>query len=144
MIPIYQPNGNLPPGIYKASWQEFIDRFGFNDHRKQLVEGLYQALANLKAAGCATAYINGSFVTSKSIPKDFDACWDRGGVNLHEVDPILLDFSNNRAAQKAKYGGELFPNIKEATSELYFLNFFQLDKDDTRKGIIQIDLGALP
>lgn len=144
IIPSFEPNGNLPPGIHQATWEEFVDRFGVNEIRQRLLDGLYQALTNLKAAGCQTAYINGSFVTTRATPADFDACWDSSGVDLKKVDPVLLDFSNDRAAQKAKYSGELFPNIKEAASNLYFVNFFQLDRDNTAKGIVQIDLGTLP
>ena len=39
--------------------------------------GLGAALENLKNAGCGTVYINGSFVTNKVVPNDYDACWKR-------------------------------------------------------------------
>ncbi len=41
----------------------------------------------------------------------FDVCWKDDNVDLElllELDLVLLDFSNKRANQKAKYGGELF------------------------------------
>jgi hypothetical protein len=31
------------------------------------------------------------------------------GVTVRLLDPVLVDFSNLRAAQKAKYFGEFFP-----------------------------------
>ena len=40
------------------------------------MNGLRAALVNLKGAGCQTAYINGSFVTRKELPNDYDACWE--------------------------------------------------------------------
>jgi hypothetical protein len=45
------------------------------------------------------------------VPNDFDACWAMAGVDfdlLDRLDPVLLDWSNRRAAQKAKFGDELF------------------------------------
>ena len=59
---------------------------------------------------------------------------------------MLLDFSGRRAAQKAKYGGEMFlahgPADRLGTR---FVDFFQRDKDTAEpKGIISIDLGGLP
>jgi hypothetical protein len=54
----------------------------------------------------------GSFATNKEVPGDFDACWDTTNVDfkiLLDIEPVLLDLSNNCAAQKAKFGGELFP-----------------------------------
>lgn len=109
------------------------------------MEGLTSALESLKAAGCRTAYVDGSFVTSKEIPNDFDACWEEAEVNPDLLDPVLLTFDPGRAAQKAKFLGELFPAsfIAEADG-LSFLEFFQTDRSTgRRKGIVAIDLGGL-
>ncbi len=107
--------------------------------------GLKAALENLKGAGCRTVYINGSFVTSKALPNDYDACWEEANVEPAALDPILLTFDAGRATQKAKFVGELFPaSIIADTDGLSFLEFFQTDKDTGRtKGIIAIDLGGL-
>lgn len=45
---------------------------------------------------------------------DYDAAWEMLGVDPYRLDPVLLDFSNSRAAMKAKYGGEFFPASFEA------------------------------
>lgn len=104
--------------------------------------GLKEALQALAAAGCRTLYIDGSFVTAKELPGDFDGCWDSEGVDGDLLEPVLLDFSNRRAAQKAKYGGELFPSVALADpAGNTFLDFFQIDKaTGDAKGIIAIDL----
>ena len=96
------------------------------------------AIENLKDAGCRTVYLNGSFVTSKTFPNDYDACWEEAGVDPAALDP-------GRAIQKAKYMGELYPASIIADAEgLSFLEFFQTDKDTGRpKGILAIDLGGL-
>jgi hypothetical protein len=109
MIPPFaSPSGNLPPGIHEATWHEVAERFGTTAYRKSLVSGLKAALDALWAAGCRRAYIDGSFVTAKEAPADFDGCWDAAGVDPGLLDPVLLDFTPPRLAQKAKYGGELF------------------------------------
>jgi hypothetical protein len=60
---------------------------------------------------------------------------------LKSLEPLLLDFKNKRAAQKAKYGGELFPASHTADRQgKTFLEFFQQDRDGNPKGIIQINL----
>ena len=64
--------------------------------------GLRAALGNLKGAGCRTVYINGSFVTSKELPNDYDACWEETGVDPEALDPVLLTFDPGRAMQKDK------------------------------------------
>src|SRR5438105_3940573 len=100
MIPPFDRAGNLPPGLHGASWQEFAVRFGRNQPRRWLLQGLRAALMALKAAGCRWAYINGSFVTRKQRPRDYDACWETTGVDLRRLDPVLLMFDQGRAAQK--------------------------------------------
>lgn len=146
MIPPFDATGNLPPGIHEATWHEFVEQFGKTPHRRMLLAGLKAALDALRAAGCRTVYINGSFVTAKQIPNDFDACWDIDDVDPTLLDPILLTFDHGRAAQKAKYLGELFPaHFSEGGSGTTFLEFFQLDKaSGNPKGIIIIDLRRLP
>jgi hypothetical protein len=146
VIPPFQPNGDLPPGIHWAEWDEFKVRFGRTRHRARLLRGLASALVNLKQAGCRTDYINGSFVTSKEVPNDYDACWDPIGVDGSRLDPVLLNFASGRAAQKTKYLGELFPATWPADSRgSVFLDFFQVNRDTgLQKGIVALDLRRLP
>lgn len=145
MIPALDGNGNLPPGIHSASWDEIMTRYATNTRRRELLDGLLDALHSLKRAGCRIAYLDGSFVTAKDLPGDFDACWEIAGVDAGRLDRELLDFSNRRAGQKARYGGELFPAETAAEpAGTTFLDYFQRDRDTGQpKGIIAIDLGAL-
>ena len=83
-----------------ATWTETITAYGTSPWRLQLLAGLKAALDNLKAAGCRRAYIDGSFVTAKEHPGDFDACWELAGVVASRLDPVLLIFDPGRAAQK--------------------------------------------
>lgn len=144
MIPPFDERGNLPPGIHFASWEEFAGQFGSTSHRQHLLTGLRSALASLRKAGCRTVYVDGSFVTTKERPEDFDACWDLRGVITSQLDPVLLDFTSHRAAQKAKYYGELFP-AQYLADEFgqTFLEFFQIGPDGYRKGMIELDLRGL-
>jgi hypothetical protein len=100
------------------------------------------ALEVLKRAGCSRVYIDGSFVTVKLEPRDYDACWDIDGVNVEALDSVFLDFSKGRRAQKRKYLGEFFPaQLPEGASGRMFLEFFQTDKATGRsKGIVGLNL----
>ena len=142
MIPAHDSStGNLPPGEHLVDWAAFEARFGTTPWRKQLPQGLAKALRDLRAAGCKRAYIDGSFITTKERPGDFDACWDLVGVDFDVIDEVLLTFGAGRRAQKAKYGGELFPADAAADPlGTLFRDFFQRDRDRNPKGIIAIDL----
>ena len=74
MIPVFDANGNLPPGIHVVTWNELVARFGTTPHRQMLLDGLRAALLSLKDSGCRRVYIDGSFVTAKEEPGDFDGC----------------------------------------------------------------------
>jgi DNA-binding XRE family transcriptional regulator len=90
----------LPPGIPWASLPEVEARFAINPRRKWLFEGISQVMDALHLAGCKTVYLDGSYVTAKPQPADFDGCWDPVGVVASRLDPVLLDFANGRAVQK--------------------------------------------
>lgn len=144
MIPLFEESGNLPPGIHWATWEEIERAFGINEHRIHLLRGLKAALHILQNAGCLTTYIDGSFVTSKEKPADFDCCWNIDEVSLELLDPTLMNFSDKQTEQKEKFGGELFPNLAEQDPELSILDWFQLDKNTGKaKGIVAIDLRNL-
>jgi hypothetical protein len=142
VIPGFDSRGNLPPGIHSAAWNQIVTRLGFTARRKMLLIGLREALARLKAAGCRLVYLDGSFVTSKPQPEDFDACWGVTGVDVENLDPVFLDFSDSRARQKQRFFGEFFPaELPEGATGKTFVEFFQTDKETgNAKGILAIDL----
>ncbi|MEH2383125.1 MAG: hypothetical protein V7K27_30285 [Nostoc sp.] len=145
MIPEFDESGILPSGVHWAEWSEFQEIFGTSLTRQRMIDGLELAMTQLKAAGCITIYIDGSFVTSKQKPGDFDACWEDNGVDinyLESIAPTLFNFALRRAEQKIKYKGEIFPsNYPANDSGTAYIDFFQFDtRTNTRKGIIAIDL----
>ena len=144
-IQIFQATGDLPVGIHLATWQEVQETFAFNARRQELLSGLKRACEPLKQAGCSQIDLGGSFVTNKEFPGDFDFCWEPEGVDqayLQQIDPVFFDFSNKRAAQKEKYGGEFFRanTIADPISRKTYLDFFQEDRNGNPKGIIAINL----
>ena len=111
--------GYLPPGVYDAEWYDVAGRFAGNSHRVRLIGGLLAACRNLAAAGCGELLLDGSFVAAKSLPADYDGAWETAGVDPDRLDPVLLDFSNRRAAMKAKYLGDLFPRRRLLRRECF-------------------------
>lgn len=146
MIPDWDPaNGNLPEGIYQATWKEVDERLGFTPRRQRLLRGLGEALDMLRQHRCERVWIDGSFVTDGPEPGDFDCCWDYRGVALASLQtecPIFFDFTDGRRAQKQRFGGELFlAHFPADPIGTLFLDFFQIDKrTSNRKGIIRFDL----
>lgn len=92
--------------------------------------------------------IDGSFVTRKESPNDFDACWRQSGVDIDRLDPVFLDFTNARRAQKERFGGEFL--IAETPADLEgstMLEYFQKEVRrgaPVQKGIVGLRLGERP
>ena len=145
MLPdIVSSTGYLPPGVHNAPWSEDAPRFSANGHRIRLVAGLLAALQNLAGAGCRSVLLDGSFISQKDLPEDYDGAWDTQGVDPLRLDPVLLDFSNKRAAMKSKYLGELFPATATAVPGVLYRDFFMKDRSGVPKGVVSLDLGSLP
>lgn len=132
--------GYLPGGVHEASWLEVASRFGGNSHRKRLLESLLAACRKLAEAGCSGVLLDGSFVTAKEMPGDYDGTWETAGVDVDKLDPVFLDVE----AVKARYLGDLFPASGVAEPGVPFRDFFQTDRDGVEKGIVLIDLRSLP
>ncbi|MBM3783186.1 MAG: hypothetical protein FJW30_02440 [Acidobacteria bacterium] len=142
MIPEWSSNGDLPPGIHFATWAQIEERFSFNSRRARLLAGFREACEVLRKAGCRLVYLDGSFVTTKGHPGDFDACWDIQHVDEDALDTVFWDFSQGRAAQKRRFLGEFFPaQLPEGATGRAFVEFFQVNKlTGEPKGIVAIRL----
>ncbi len=128
MIPDFTEDGQLPPGEHPATFSQIELRYANNPIRRAQFEGLVRACSALAAAGAATIWLNGSFVTAKGEPGDFDATFDTDDldwVTLGLNEPELLDFDAPRTTQKRVYGGELIPNVPGGVD---FVNFSFLPK----------------
>jgi hypothetical protein len=132
----------LPPGVHDATLVEIEARFATTPHRCALFAGFEEVTQALTVAGCKTVYLDGSFVTGKPHPDDFDGCWELAGVDSRRLDPVLLRFENKREAQKRRFQGEMFiAEYPSTPSGLTFLDFFQIEKFSGRaKGIVRIRL----
>lgn len=121
-------------------WNEVVQYFGNNYHRMRLIGGLEAACRNLSSAGCKWLILDGSFVTKKLLPGDYDGVWESDRDDYRLLDPVLLDFSEQRAAMKVKYLGDLFPvNLNEASGQ-HFVDFFRTDRNGVEKGLVRIKL----
>jgi hypothetical protein len=134
----------LPPGVHAATFAEIETTFAYNAPRRALFTGLIDASVVLAQCGCRCVFLDGSYVSAKPIPGDYDACWDPDGIDFDKLDPVFEDFDNGRANQKARYGGEFFPStLIETGLGGAFKDFFQIDRfTGKKKGILSISLSS--
>jgi hypothetical protein len=146
MIPDFDKNGNLPEGIWKATIEEVRERFGKNPTRRRMqFEFLIDAIGILKAMGCTTLFLDGSYVAHKFLPGDFDALVlsaEGGGEAITKIKEKLIHVSK-------QYKGEIYcaedlAYDKYLKKTVTYLELFQTEYENRseliRKGIIKIHL----
>jgi hypothetical protein len=116
MISEWLTNGDLPPGVHFATWREIEARLAFNPRRQKLLAGFRRACQQLRKAGCRLVYLDGSFVTRKEHPGDFDACWDVQNVDDTKLDPLFWDFSRG-ARRRTAVSGRVLPGATAGRSD---------------------------
>ena len=140
MIPDFEKSGNLPPGIYTVTIEEFEEHYVNNIKRRELYNGLRRVINDLKDIGCKTIYVDGSYVTNSRFPKDIDVCWEHRGISTGIAKSKKPNIFNGMS--KEIYNCDLYPAYHiESGSEIFFIDFFKRDKSSgLEKGIIRIDI----
>ncbi|MDR0864863.1 MAG: hypothetical protein LBO74_08025 [Candidatus Symbiothrix sp.] len=136
----FNENGVLNPGIYEMTWKDFHTFFLFSPRRKELLEGLKKVIDILQDVGCTIIYIDGSFVTEKIEPGDWDACVECPPSKIQDLYNKYPLF--DKKEQKRLYKGELFDALSIADrNENNYISFFQqIRGKNIKKGIIKIKL----
>jgi hypothetical protein len=131
MIPEFDGEGYLPPGLHLATLKEISARFGRESElRRVQVESLLWMVDLARRAGILRIVVNGSFVTDKLEPNDIDC--------------VLLigpGFPCDEVAEAELLGGLPFVNM-ELVDQEGFAQFtektFATDRRLVPKGMIEV------
>ena len=146
-IPEFDEHGHLPEGVHDCTLPEIGERFGWNDHRQKLVDGLIACVQNeIRPDFQQPVLVDGSFVTDKPEPGDVDIALDFQDASDEVKWQGFLFFSNEKTRIDKKYGVDLWVRIPNLTKD--FSTFFQYlgekrgrqTKLDTKrlKGILKV------
>ena len=144
IIPKFDADGLLPPGVHWANWDELTDRLGNNPWRQHLMTGLRAALENLKGCWMPDRLSQWELRDEQGLTKRLRRLLGRGWGRTGGSRPRSLDLRSRQGHAEGQVHGGLFPaSIIAGADGLSFLELFQTDKDTGRsKGIIAIDLGG--
>lgn len=147
MIPQFTDEGLLSPGVHQTGLEELKEKMGWSRKRRELLEGLEEALELMASCGVVSAYLDGSFVTDKDRPNDIDGCYDLTedvtAKDLKRLAPIFPPSPSNRAEAKGRFGVDFFPAAAtELGSGQPFLRFFQADREGRERGVLSVELRA--
>jgi hypothetical protein len=144
MLPEFTEDGLLPPGIHRATLEEFIERFAVfsrSDRRFQIIKQIETLIAEAKRSGIVRGVLMaGSYVTSKAEPNDFDCILV---LDQSVLGTTLAPFQYNLVSRKMArrmYGGDVTPAIEGSAALEQYVEFFQRTRDGKRAGIVEIVL----
>ena len=133
MIPEFNENGYLPPGVHLATLDEIAARFGQESELRQAQMDSIRWLVDLvMKAGVQPIVINGSFVTDAFEPNDVDCA----------VLPVA-DFPRDPTAAVDLSEGLPFIDLHLVEAKEFAILIEQLyatDRDSVPKGVIEVVL----
>jgi len=141
-LPPVGKDGDLSPGIYRATLREILGRFGKGSRQRvavaQRLERIYRV--SVGTGQVARFVVFGSFVSSKRDPADVDVfllmenTFDMG--QLTGEPRVLFD----HAAAQAHFGASVFwlRRLAALGGEEEAISEWQIKRDGTRRGIIEI------
>ena len=145
-IPDLDEHGLLPVGIHDCSVEEMKARFGWNEHRQQMICSFVQFLTSeIRNVFDHPVYADGSFVTDKEHPNDIDVVLDIRDADDAQQSLGLEFWSERQACIRNRYHVDFWINLQDKND---FAAFFQYIRTETakfkgldhrhRKGILRI------
>jgi hypothetical protein len=141
-LPLLRQDGDLPPGVYRATLRDTIDRFGKGSRQRIAVA---QRLERIYGVAVGTGQLMrfvvfGSFVTAKREPADVDVflimadTFDMG--QLTGEARVLFD----HGPAQAHFGASVFwlRRLSALGGEEQTIAGWQTKRDGTCRGIIEI------
>jgi hypothetical protein len=143
LLPSFNENGDLPPGIHRATLSETLRHFGTGSHQRKVIatrlERIYRIV--LSTGHLSRFVVFGSFITAKEKPNDVDVfilMEDSFYLTEHTGEVRLL-FSNHAVAQ-SRFGASVFwmRRLAALDGEERVIEDWQVKRDRGKRGIVEI------
>lgn len=142
-LPEFNNKGDLPNGVYRATLNAVVERFGYGtQQREDVTSRLVRIYGIAYRTGKLERFVLfGSYVTSKSAPGDVDIILImRDDFRESDYTEELLPLLDHQRAQRElgasifwiRSGSILLENVDE------FVAHWRIKRDLTRRGIVEI------
>ena len=141
-LPEFEPSGDLPLGIHRATLREVLSRFGTGSLQRIVVgERLDRIYQMARVAGHVRRFIAfGSFVTDEPGPNDVDVFLVMD--DAFEADAVSGEarLLFDHAAADAHLGASVFwvPRLAAFGGEENAVQFWQVKRGGGKRGIVEI------
>jgi hypothetical protein len=141
-LPGFNPEGDLPPGVHRATLSDVLQRFGQGTaQRRAVADRLTRVYRHAASTGQVERFVVfGSFVTAKAQPNDVDiVLLMEDGFDLASVTgEAALVFQHMAAA--AHFGASVFWTKRSGALgvEQAMIEYWQVRREGGRRGIVEI------
>jgi hypothetical protein len=123
MIPDFNDDGILPSGRYNCTLADAEDRFANNDARKIIWKNFQAVLVEMKAEGLTgNLYLDGSYVTDKSIPNDIEVVLDVTSETKEQQALAILFYTYHHSRLRSILKVDWYPSLPNQND---FVSFFE-------------------
>jgi hypothetical protein len=147
VLPEFDIDGDLPPGIYHATFDELerrLSRFVVSDRRISLFAKFNQLMAMARSSGIVDRLVlGGSFVTSKPEPNDIDIVIVLStDLDFDALTPSQYAVTDRSALRRVLKTGALdVITVRSGTTQMdLVLEFFQSKRDNKQVGVVEVKL----
>jgi len=137
MLPEFDANGNLPPGVHVASVSEVLERFSRSGTSARLFRTRSLRLfIDLVGSLASALYIDGSYITEKLAPNDVDIA-----VVLSEDFAFTnLNLAAFKRLERQFKELDIYPRKVNTPQLSSLVDFWCKDRDGNPKGIVYVEL----
>jgi hypothetical protein len=144
-LPDFNANGDLPPGVHRASWTEVMDRFGEKTGQREVCTRRLAHICELaRRTDCLQRLvIFGSYVTAKGNPNDVDVILIMDDAFRLENSPMESRALFDHAVSQARYGASIFwmrPALLIGETVEQFIEYWQIKRGGGQRGIVDVIL----
>jgi hypothetical protein len=144
MIPDFTDEGLLPPGVHRATQEEFQQRFVIfdrSDRRLRVYEGLKRLLKDARRSGIVRRLIVvGSYITAKAEPNDFDCIVVCDSTFFRQrLAPYQYNMISRQRCRRT-YKGDVLSVADGSAALQKNLEYFQRDRSGNAMGVVEIEL----
>jgi len=142
MIPEFQRDGNLPKGLYKATFTEVKETSGSSSaRRKLLIVNLENIIELAKSTGkLERVIVWGSFVSNTEFPRDIDLLLIMSDDFEIDANPPNVKRLFDYAQSRIVFNADIFwtkSSIDEEAIDLW-LETYQITRDYKLRGIVEV------
>ena len=141
-LPPFNDEGDLPPGVYRATLPEVLERFGHGSLQRRAVADRLHRLHHLASSTgrLARFVVFGSFVTTKDEPHDVDIIMIMEDTFdlMAVIGEAALVFQH--MAADAHFGASVFWTLRSGAfgGEQAMVEYWQVRREGGKRGIVEI------